>query len=181
MDASVDGIVRWDVRSDQIDPGRWAKAILKALGAGDRDGPKPVPPWTGWAIIVLAIALLLAVGPSTLAPIVIPLVVVVGFILILKATSERRLAKHLASVPGMREGFTFQADASGTLQEGPSAAGRVLWSRYRAARLDDDVITLLLDNRTVQVLPVAALQGHEPPEAVVARLDRWIAGSQPQP
>lgn len=95
----------------------------------------------------------------------------------LKLTGEHRLAKQLKGTPSAQEGFTFVADATGTSRSGPGGSDQLPWKRYRVARLDDDVITLLIDNNSVTVLPVVALDGTDEPGDTVAQINKWIENS----
>lgn len=173
--------VRWTVEPHQIDLDRWAKAVLRAISAGAEGAPTVVRWWTWPAIAVLAVALVALVGSWTVATGLLPVLLFFGVLVALKLTSERRLAKQLRSVPSASLGFTFVADATGTSRTGPGGSDELPWTRYRAARLDGDIVTLLLDNNTVTVLPVVALAGTDPPDAVVARLEGWIAAGRSEP
>ena len=168
-------ILEWVVRSDQIDLDRWARAVISALSAGKHD-PRGALRWWLWPLSgFLAVALGMLTGAwMVVATLGVPLLLGVGLAVGLKLTGTRRLARQLKGVPSSGEGFTLVADPTGTSRTGPGGSDRLPWRRYRAARLDDDVITLLLDNKTVTVLPIVALESaHEPGDAV-ALINDWI-------
>lgn len=177
MEAEV--VLRWSVRSDQIDPDRWAKAILAALKSGN-PGWRSVGRWWVWPLsVILPFALALSLGTwDVLATVFVPVLLVVGLALGLKFTAPRRVAKQIEEVPALREAFTFVADPTGTSRAGSGGSDQLPWRRYREARLDDDIITLLMDNKTVAVLPVAALDGTHDLGAAVARMNAWIQAAQ---
>ncbi len=137
--------------------------------------------WTWPAILALAVALAVLMGVEVVPiALVAPLVVIVGLIVGLKLTSQRRLANQLKRTPSAREGFTLVADATGTSRSGPAGSERLPWSRFEIARLDHDVITLLLDNSSVIVLPVAALDSTDAPGDAVGQINEWIHHSRSQ-
>ena len=174
-------MLRWTVRSDQIDLDRWATAVLGAQGAG-RGASKDLVRWWTWpAILALVAALAVLLGAEAVViGFAVPVVVIVGLIVVLNLTSERRLTNQLKRTPSTSEGFTFVADATGTSRSGPAGSDQLPWSRFEIARLDHDVITLLLDNSSVIVLPVAALDSTDAPGDAVAQINEWIHHSRSQ-
>lgn len=174
--------IRWTVGADQIDPDRWAQAIINALQGGKRPDDKPVTRWGAWPAAVLILILLVALAALTgnwlLLAGFAPLAVIVGGLVVLNRQTVGRTAKQIRSTPSALEPFTFTADASGTRSESASGTDRLDWVRYRDVILDDDLIVLTLDNKAIRILPVAALSSGQSATQAVETLKTWIAATR---
>jgi hypothetical protein len=174
--------IRWTVRADQIDPDRWAQAIINALQGGKEPDAKRATRWGTWPaavlILILFVALAALTGNWLLLVGFVPLAVVVGGLFVLNRQTVGRTAKQIRSTPSALEPFTFTADASGTRSESASGSDKLDWVRYRDVMLDEDLIVLTLDNKAIRVLPVAALSSGQSATQAVEILKTWIVATR---
>lgn len=160
----------WTVTIDQIDADRWARAVVNALQGG-KESRDQATRWGTWPALLLAFVLLVAVAALTggwmLVAGLVPVVVFLGLLFLLNRQSVDRIAKQIRSTPSALEPFTLSADQFGTRSESPSGSDQLAWNRYRDVFLDDDLVALTLDDKTVRILPMATLSsGHTAAEAV---------------
>src|SRR5690606_23865345 len=116
-------------------------------------------------------------GSWLLLTVFAPTALVVGGLAMLNRQTVGRTAKQIRSAPSALEPFTFTADASGTRFESASGSDKLDWVRYRNVMLDEDLIVLTLDNKTVRVLPVAALSSGQSATQATEILSTWIAAT----
>jgi hypothetical protein len=174
--------ITWTVRADQIDPDRWAQAIITALQGGNAPEDKQATRWgtlpAVGLIAVLFVAFAALAGNWLVVVGFAPLAIIIGGLFLLNRQTVGRTAKQIRSTPSALEAFTFTADASGTRSESVSGSDSLAWTRYRDVTLDEDLVVLTLDNKTVRVLPVAALSSGQSATQAVKALETWIAASR---
>jgi hypothetical protein len=174
-------VLRWDVGSDQIDFDQWARAMVRAVEAGEGDSGGSITRWGILLAVVVAILIVILTGPSGALVIVLPTTAIVGGLVALRVTGTKRLAERLRSIPSASEPFTFVADHIGTRSIGESGSDHLSWRRYKRAALDGDLIVLTLDNDTVRILPVAALVSSPEPSIAVSTIRNWIDAARRAP
>jgi hypothetical protein len=170
--------IRWDVEADQIDPDRWAEAILR-MSAGDKTENASGQPtrWGLWPVVIMAVLVAVVAvitwGWTALVSFS-PLFIVIAGLVVLNRTSRSRLANRIRTTSSAREAFTFTADASGTRSTSKTGSDRFAWSRYQRVVLDDELVLLRHDNDAVRVLPLAGLSSNLSPDAVVTTIAGWM-------
>lgn len=165
----------WEVGQELIDLDHWAQvSVALRVEEQERDHSAFVR-YGYWPITALVV---LVVGAtSSLATAVTVAVFVVGAfggVKLWNRSAATRLAKRLHGLPAASEPFTFRAGPSGTHSESASGSETLSWSRYRSARIVDDLVVLTLDANMVPLLPIRGLTSGQEAAAAVDTIGRWI-------
>jgi hypothetical protein len=165
----------WEVGQDLIDLDHWAQTYI-ALRVEDKEGERSAffryGYWPIMALVVIVIGATSSVGMAV--ALAVFLVAVFGGAKLWNRSAATRLAKRLHNLPAASEPFTFRATPSGTHSHSESGSENLSWSRYKSARIFDDLVVLTHDTNVMRLLPVRGLaSGHEPSAAVDA-IGGWI-------
>jgi hypothetical protein len=165
----------WEVGQDLIDLDHWAQTYI-ALRVDEMESERSAFLRYGyWPIMALVVIVIGATSSVWRAVgLAVFLVAVFGGVKLWNRGAATRMAKQLHNLPAASEPFTFQAGPSGTHSESASGSESLSWSRYRSARVFDDLVVLTHDTYVMRLLPIRGLvSGQEPPAAVDA-IARWI-------
>lgn len=165
----------WEVGQDLIDLDHWARTYI-ALRVEEKESERSVfvryGYWPIMALVVVVIGATSSVGMAV--ALAVFLLAVFGGAKLWNRTAATRLAKRLHNLPAASEPFTFRAGPSGTHSESESGSENLSWSRYKSARIFDDLIVLTHDTNVMRLLPIRGLTaGKQAPEAVDA-IGGWI-------
>lgn len=168
--------IRWEVRPETTDLDRWARVYFGVLVEAKRQQLRgPFGYGLGLVLLVLVIGGGVAGGFRFAGVVVVALLIGVVLAALRTWLAARRLVGLVRRSPAAKEPSAFVADPTGTNSQSASSAESRTWTRYRSARLVDDLVVLVEDGWRVRILPAGAIvSGQSAPDAVDL-MSGWIA------
>ncbi len=169
----------WEVGRDLIDLDHWAQTYI-ALRLEQRQSERSAFVRYGyWLIMALGVIVMGAMSSVGMAvALVVLLVAVFGGAKLWNRSAATRLARRLHNLAAASEPFTFRATRSGTHCESESGSENLSWSRYKSARIFDDLVVLTHDTNVMRLLPIRALTSGQQASAAVGTINRWIEAAR---
>lgn len=170
----------WEVGTDLIGFDHWARTYI-ALRVGEKKNERSAFVRYGyWPITALGVV---GVGATSSVGLAVAFALFVAVVFVgarlWNRSAATRLAKQLHNLPAASEPFMFRADPRGTHGQSMTAAEDLSWSRYKAARLHDDLVVLTRDTGALLFLPVGGLGPGQQASAVVDTIAGWIEAARP--
>lgn len=165
----------WEVGQDLIDLDHWAQTYI-VLRVEEKESERSAffryGYWPIMALVVIVIGATSSVGMAV--ALAVFLVAVFGGAKLWNRSAATRLARRLHNLPAASEPFTFRAGPSGTHSESESGSESLSWSRYKSARIFDDLVVLTHDTNVMRLLPIRALASGQEASAAVDAIGGWI-------
>lgn len=169
----------WEVGPDLIDLDQWAHTYV-ALRLEENESDRSAFSRYGYWPITALVVIVLGVTSSVEMAVALAVFVAAAFggAKLWNRSAATRLAKRLHNLPAASEPFTFRAGPNGTHSESESGSEKLSWSRYKSARIFDDLVVLTHDTNVMRLLPIRGLASGQSAPAAVDAIGGWIEAAR---